>query len=274
MLSTLKQTFVKILITIFIIHLLFNVTFLALNGHAAVMEIDSDYGFAPEIDGDIDKSNSEWKNATKEEIQLTGVSPTDKGILVDLWVMQNESDLYISVQFELETHKSTEYVGIVISESGATSNDSFVDAKILQFTDLGTVREKHQYIDYYVLNNQFFEDRKAHGDAAAKLKENKIVYEFQIPTNNSDDAQDATLDFGDTYAFKIIYSEKFNDPGRFIKSQIVLIEIDYNKPKKLEVWILYHNILCIIIFCGLIALFALYIYKITVIKKKIKRITE
>jgi len=253
--------------------MLFNITFLALNGHAAITDIDTDHGLAPEIDGDIDKSNSEWKNATKEEIYLTGLSPTDKGILVDLWVMQNDSDLYISVQFNLETHKLTEYVGIVISESGATSNDSFVDAKILQFTNLGTIRENYKYRDYYIFNNQFFEDREVHGDAAAKLEGSKIIYEFQIPTNSTEDAQDANLDFGESYAFKIIYGEAFNNPGRFIKSEIVFIDINYPKDKPLNPWILYHNILCIIIFCGLIGLFALYIYKITVIKKKIKRIT-
>ena len=72
MLSILKQSFVKIITTVLLIHILFTVTFLAKNGHAAIMDIDSDYGFAPEIDGDIDKSNSEWKNATKEKMNKPG----------------------------------------------------------------------------------------------------------------------------------------------------------------------------------------------------------
>ena len=267
-----KDSTIKVLLLVFVIHSLFTISFLTTNSYAAILDIDPDYGDAPEIDGEIDRSNNEWKNATKEIIYLKSLSSTDKGIRIDLLVMQNGSNLYISVQFELEAHKSTEFIGILISESNALSNESFTDAKVLQFTNLGEFGEKFVYRDYYIINNQFFEDRDAHGDAAAELVGNKIIYEFEIPINKTEDAHDVSLDYGEKYAFKIVYGEEYLKPGSFIKSDIILINIEYPPEVGLNIWILIHNILCIIIFCGLSLLFALYTYKIIVIKKKIRRI--
>lgn len=254
--------------------MIFTANFLINNSHAVIENIKPDYGVAPEIDGDIDRSDKEWLNASKENINLISSNPTDKGIPIEIWVMQNNSDLYISIQFELEIHKTQEFIGILISDSEATSNESFIDAKILQFYNLGNIGERYEYLDYYLLNDEFFRDQELHGEAAAKLDGNKIVYEFKIPVNNSDDSQDAFLDFGEKYAFKIIYGETPDYKNGIKKKNIVLIEIEYKKKKKENIWILVHNILCIIIFCGLGGLFALYIYKIIVIKKKIRRVRE
>ncbi len=254
--------------------MIFTVNFLINNSYAVIEDIEPDYGLAPEIDGDIDRSEKEWVNATKEKINLISLSPTDPGIPIEVWVMQNNSDLYISIQFELETHNSQEFIGILISDSEATSNESFIDAKILQFYNLAEIGEKYEYLDCYLLNDEFFIDQETNGEAAAKLDGNEIVYEFRIPVNNSDDDQDVFLDFGEKYAFKIVYGENPNYPDGIKKSNIVLIEIEYQKKKKENIWILVHNILCIIIFLGLGGLFALYIYKIIVIKKKIRRVRE
>ena len=255
--------------------MIFTVNFLINNSYAVIEDIEPDYGYAPEIDGDIDRSEKEWINATKEKINLIGSNPiTDKGIPIEIWVMQNDSDLYISIQFELETHKSQEFIGIFISNSEATSNESFIDAKILQFFNLGEIGERYEYLDYYLLNDEFIMDQEFNGEAAAKLDGHEIVYEFRIPVNNSDDSQDVFLDFGDEYAFKIVYGEIPDYSDGIKKSNIVLIEIEYQEKEEENIWILVHNILCIIIFCGLGGLIALYIYKIIVIKKKIRRVRE
>ncbi|MFX0188097.1 MAG: hypothetical protein ACFE8A_10210 [Candidatus Hodarchaeota archaeon] len=270
-----KKSTTKIFFCLLIIHMFFTVCFLTNNSYAIIIDIEPDFGYAPEIDGDIDRSKKEWINATKEEISLTSLTPTDKGIPIKLWVMQNKSNLYISIQFELEKHESQEFIGILISDSEATSNESFVDAKILQFNDLGGINEKDEYLDYYILNNIFYKDRESNGEAAAKLDGKEIIYEFRIPVNNSDDdINDVFLDFGETYAFKIVYGENPNYPTSFKKSNIVLIDIEYLPKGEENPWILVHNILCIIIFIGLGGLFALYLYKIIVIKKKIRRVTE
>jgi len=89
--------------------------FLIIDANAAVEDIEPDFGFAPEIDGDIERSKEEWVNASKEEIRLLSNSSSDKGIDTDIWVMQNSSDLFISIQFELENHASEEFIAIIIS---------------------------------------------------------------------------------------------------------------------------------------------------------------
>ena len=250
------------------------VNFFINSSYGVIIDIEPDFGFAPDINGKIDRSESEWINATKEEIDLKGSSDTDKGIPIKLWVMQNESDLYISVQFELETHQPQEFIGILISDSEAVSNESFVDAKILQFYDLGGISESYEYLDNHLLDEVFYEDRDSQGEAAAEMNGHEIIYEFRIPINDSGDDKDVFLDYGETYAFKIVYGESPNYPSGIKKWNYVLIDIEYPPKEEKNIWIMVHNILCIIIFCGLGGLFALYIYKIIVIKKKIKRVRE
>ena len=66
-----------------------------LNNYGAAVEINPKFGEAPIIDGIIDDSAKEWKEATKVKINLTDLP-------ADLWVMQNAKNLYISVQLDLE----------------------------------------------------------------------------------------------------------------------------------------------------------------------------
>ncbi|MFX1395019.1 MAG: hypothetical protein ACFFAH_15810 [Promethearchaeota archaeon] len=270
-----KKSRAKIFTCLLIIHMFITIIFLISSNGAAIIEFEPEYGFAPEIDGEISRSKNEWENASKEIIYLKGHTE-DAGIKTDLWVLQNGSDLYILVKFELElfAHKPGEFIAILISNSEAASNESFVDAKILQFTDLGGRSENHIYSDYYILNNEFFIDRDINGEAAAKLEDNEIIYEFRIPINNSEDDQDVFLDFGETYAFKIVYGEFADYPDSFKKSDIVLIDIEYPPKETENEWILIHNILCVIIFSGLGGLFAFYTYKVIAIKKKIRRVKK
>ncbi|MFX1392741.1 MAG: hypothetical protein ACFFAH_04120 [Promethearchaeota archaeon] len=270
-----RKSKAKIFTCLLIIHMFITVIFLINNSRAAIIDFEPEYGVAPEIDGEISRSEDEWVNASKEIIYLKG-NPDDAGIKTDLWVLQNGSDLYILVKFELElfAHKPDEFIAILISNSEATDDESFVDAKILQFTNLGRRTENQIYLDLYMLNDEFFIDRDTNGEAAAKLEDNEIIYEFRIPINNSDDDQDVFLDFGEIYAFKIVYGEFADYPDSFKKSDIVLIDIEYPPKETENEWILIHNILCVIIFSGLGGLFAFYTYKVIAIKKKIRRVKK
>ena len=253
-------------------------SFLIADVYAAAEKFEPDFGYAPEIDGDIERSKKEWENASKEVISLSSPETTT-GLPIDIWVMQNASDLYISIQFELllEYRSPNEFIAIIISESDSEINTSFYDAKIVQFYDLGGPNEDYKYRDYYIVNGQFIRDDEENGEGAAKLHDEKTIYEFRIPINDSEgkDSEDVTLDFGDPYAFKIVYGE--NDNYNAIqneKSNIVQIEMQY--PEKIEEpwWKIFLFIMAIIVFSLIGGLYGLYIYKILVLKKKIGRIRD
>jgi hypothetical protein len=253
-------------------------SFLFADVYAAAEDFEPDFGDAPEIDGDIERSKKEWENASKEEILLTSPETTT-GLTIDIWVMQNASDLYISIQFELlqEYRSPNEFVAIIISKSDSDTNTSFYDAKIVQFYDLGGPNEDYRYRDYHIDNGLFIRDDEDNGEGAADLHGEKIIYEFRIPVNDSEgeDSEDVTLEFGDPYAFKIVYGE--NDNYNAIlneKSNIIEIEIQYPEEIEEPWWKIFLFIMAIIVFSLIGGLYGLYIYKILVLKKKIGRIRE
>jgi len=141
------------------IHLIIISNFLIINSFAVAESFEPEFGWAPKIDGDIDKSEDEWENASKEEIFLISESPSNEGLPVDIWVLQNESNLFISIQFELEdsARSPEEFVGIVISESD--SENDFYDVKLVQFSNLGGPSEEFEYLDLYISNDQYIEDK-------------------------------------------------------------------------------------------------------------------
>jgi len=267
---------VFVLTVAWIVYLFIASNFLIIDANAAVKDIEPDYGFAPEIDGDIERSKNEWENASKENIRLLSNSSSDKGIDTDIWVMQNSSDLFISIQFELEYHASEEFIAIIISESDSESDASFYEAKIVQFYDLGGPNEDYSYRDYYIRNGQFFRDNEDNGEGAAAMHGNKMIYEFRIPVNGSEEEdRDVDLEFGESYAFKIIYGE--NDNYQDIlneKSTIVKIDIEYPKSESMPLWKKVVFILVIIAFGAIGGVYGLYIYKVLVIKRKLGRIKE
>jgi hypothetical protein len=255
--------------------MVFSSNLFIIESHAAVESFEPEFGYAPDINGRIDSSDDEWENASKEEIRL--LSGRSEGFMIDIWVLQNDSDLYILVQFELLSHSSEEFIGILVSESESENITSFTDAKIVQCFNLGHQDEDYEYDDYYIVNGQFFKDGDENGDGAMELDENKVIYEFRIPVNESegDDSKDVSLDFGEIYAFKIIYGE---DPnyynGTNFRSNIVSVEIEYPPKKEKDIWKIASLILLIITFSVIGALFGLYIYKIVNIKKKLSRIRK
>jgi hypothetical protein len=270
----------KIRYYIFIFILIFNFLLVSnlfiTQSYAAVEEYEPEHGFAPNINGDIDGSENEWENATKEEFNLfSETSLDDEGIPIEMWVLQNNSDLYILVQFELEKHPSNEFIAILISEDESENEDSFYDAKILQFNNLGSSNEDIRYRDFHIRNGQFFRDEEDNGEGDAELDGNKVIYEFRIPVNESegDDDDDVSLDFGETYAFKIIYGEN-SDYTNIInkKSNIVLIDIEYPPQEDLDPWAIARFVIIIIVFSVISTLYGLYVYRILIIKKKMRRI--
>jgi len=272
----LKKLISNILIIILIFHLVFTFNLLLICGNAATEEIDPEFGNAPVIDGYINKTKNEWNEAEKVKFNLySNESTTDVGLPITLWVMQNDSNLYISVKFDLISHNTREFIGILISKSASESTEDFFDAKIVQFSDLGGNNEKLEYLDYNLKNDVFIKDQKSNGNGFAQLEDISIIYEFKIPLNNSEDKEDIFLDYGESYSFKIIYgaTSSHSYPAGILKSNIVLINIQYPPvPPLPPIYDLVLLILSIIIFSVLGALFGFYVYNIFILKKKVERI--
>ena len=125
-----KLTF-RILSCIVFVNIILIPLFITSNVYSATAEINSKFGTTPVIDGEIDVLSKEWSEAAKIQTNLTDLP-------IDLWVMQDYSNLYISVQIDLESgyHNATEFVGIIISNSSSEDIDEFIDMKIVQFSNI------------------------------------------------------------------------------------------------------------------------------------------
>ncbi|MHA1497532.1 MAG: hypothetical protein ACTSRT_08280 [Promethearchaeota archaeon] len=185
-------------------------------------------GSTPTIDGVIDQQNNEWGSADKNSLYLyQNLSSPGHGLLIDLWIMQDQTSFFISIQFELEQHGSSEYdeefVGLLISEDEL---GDYTDARLIQFSNM-SAGEFH-YLDYYINNSVFILDDDSNGEGAAGLDGNKITYEFGTPIEIYDEsAQDVWLQTQFTYNFSIIYGKTPSYPEGIMISNHTLIEIQY-----------------------------------------------
>lgn len=257
----LRELICIIIVNISIISLLF-----VSNGFCATEEIDSEIGEAPVIDGYIDFLSQEWNKATKKDTYL-------EDLPIKLWVMQDHLNLYISVQIELEHgyHNTTEFVGLMISNSSSESKEDFIDAKIIQFSDI--VANNFTYLDYYINNSVFLNDSNNDGEGAAKLEDISSIYEFSLPLNQINGAEeDALLDLGEIFAFNITYGDIPSYPSGIKKSAIMLINLKSASSTEPPLWDLAFFILTIIIFGISGILYVFYIYKLFKLKEKIERI--
>jgi len=262
----LKKINFRVLICILIINISIISFFLVSKGYSTIDEIDSEIGESPVIDGYIDLSSKEWNKATREDI-LLGDLP------IILRVLQNDKNLYISVQFDLlvEYHSLSEFVGLIISNSSSEVKEEFIDAKIIQFSNISN--NEFIYSDYYIDNGNFLNDTNLDGDGAAKLEKVTSTYEFSIPIKASTaNEQDAALDFGNTYAFNITYGETPSYQTGVKKSTIIIINIKSPTTSVIPFTDLTVLIICIVIFSILGVLYCYYIYKIFRLKGNIKRI--
>jgi hypothetical protein len=264
----LKKIGYSILSGIIIINFLLISSLFIINSYGAAEEIDAEFGKAPIIDGDIDDSTDEWKKAYKTQINLTDLP-------IDLWVMQDDSELFISVQVDLElsAHNSTEFIGLLISNSSSENQEDFIDAKIVQFTDIQT--NEFVYIDYFINNSLFLNDTNYHGKGAGKLNGKVSVYEFSVPIKHAPTVgyeEDAILEYEKSYAFNITYGKTPSYPDGIIKSEIVLINL-FKPPVEEQLFIdVILRILLIIIFSIIGILAGYYIYKIFKLKEKMERL--
>ncbi|MGV9202856.1 MAG: hypothetical protein ACOC44_02420 [Promethearchaeia archaeon] len=252
---------------------------LGVNAQSEFEEITPEFGDRPVIDGVINETDKEWDNATRTSFSVyDNSSQTDKGIPLDVWVLQNSSNLYVCLRFSLEEHEPNEFVGFIISEDETVDNESFRDMKYLQWSNLGDKNQDQTFYDYYKEDNgDFIPDEAKDGNGAAQLgTDNKeITYEFSIPINNSEaqnNPEDTFLDYGESYAFRIIYGDSDSNPPQYLKSRIKLFRIAYpDLPPEPSIWETVLLVFTIIIFSGLGALFAYYVYLIYKLDKRIKR---
>ena len=243
-------------------------SFYIINGYGAAEEIDPDFGNAPIIDGNIDDSTNEWKEATKIEIQLIDLP-------IDLWVMQTNRKLFISIQLDLQSgyHNTTEFFGLLVSTNSSENLEDFIDAKFIQFRNISA--NDFVYLDYYINDSLFLNDTRYDGDGAAKLEGDLSIYEFSIPIGQTEingENEDSFFDYDESYAFNITYGDNPSYPQGIKKSEIVLININAPSEKKIIITSLVLTVLSIIVYSSIGVLFGFYIYKMVKLKEKIKRI--
>ena len=234
-------------------------------------------GNSPIIDGKIDANTNEWYNALKTSMTLyNNLSDPINGLPVDFWLLQNGGFLYIAVQVEFEAHSSSEFmhefVGILISNSDPGDPPVFVDAKILQFSNISS--GEFSYGDYYINDTTYHIDDKTNGTCAAALNGDTSVYEFSLPIEVFDSShQDVYLRSLFTYAFGIVYGKSPSYPEGIILSNYDLVKIQVAEIVNPSIdWEVVLFALTIVIFAVIGSLYTLFIYRITKLKDKIRRL--
>lgn len=259
-----KETF-RVLGGIIFINMILISLFFIPNSYGATEEINSRFGETPVIDGEIDLSIKEWSKAVK-------IATTIGDLDIDLWVMQDYSNLYISVQIDLEPgyHNATEFVGIIISNSSSEDKDEFIDAKIVQFSNI--LENTFSFLDFYINDSIFLNDTVNNGNGAGKLEGLVSTYEFSFPIDNlNGDEEDVELNFESSYAFNISYGDNPIYPSGIKKSGIFLINIKALSTSPPSILNLALTIVCVIIFSILGAFLGFYLYKIIRLKAKIEK---
>jgi hypothetical protein len=272
---TLKKNTIRLLTLIVITQIFLSSIFLITNGYGDPFEIKVGFGAAPVIDGIIDGTTGEWDQAKKENINLyPNITVPENGLPIDLWVIQEGLNLYILVRFDLEDHGSSDYdnefIGILIADEGSNSN--FTDAKIVQCLNIS--ENTFQYLDYHINDTGYEKDIISNGDGKANLEKNQITYEFSMPVKDTEDqVQDVYLNYIRNYDFKIVFGETAFYPDGIKISNIVSIYLEF-KPGGPDISLdeLIKLISTIVIFSTIGALYIFYIYRITQLKKEIRRI--
>jgi hypothetical protein len=272
---TLKKNTIRLTTLIIITQIFLSSIFLITNGYGDPIEIKVGFGAAPVIDGIVDGTTGEWEQANKQNINLyPDITVPENGLAIDLWVIQEGVNLCILVQFDLEDHGSSEYdnefIGILIADEG--SNSDFTDAKIVQYSNIS--ENTFQYLDYHINNTEYEVDIISNGAGAANLEENQITYEFAIPVKDTEDeVQDVYLNYIRNYDFKIVFGKTALYPDGIMISNIVSIYLEF-KPGGPDISLdeLIMITSTIVIFSTIGALYIFYIYRITQLKKEIRRI--
>jgi len=269
---TLKKNTIRLFTLIVITQIFLSSIFLITNGYGDPIEIDVGFGAAPVIDGIVDGTAGEWNQAKKQNIYLyPNITVPENGLEIDLWLIQEGLNLYLLVRFDLEDHGSIEYdnefIGILITDEG--SNSDFTDAKIVQYSNIS--ENTFQYLDYHINDTQYEEDIFSNGGGAANLEGNQITYEFSMPVEN-EESDDVELKYGRYYKFEIIFGKTALYPDGIKISNIASIKLEYPTPAPPSLEELIMITSTIVIFSTIGALYIFYIYRITQLKKEIRRI--
>ncbi|MBY9005755.1 MAG: hypothetical protein KGD63_03270 [Candidatus Lokiarchaeota archaeon] len=236
------------------------------------IEIDPIFGDTPIINGDID--TDEWKETLFETIYLKA-TPGDVGLETSIKVIQDKNDLYILIQFELVpgSQGSNGTLAILISNTNSYNQYDFVDAKIVNISSY----IDYSYYDYNInyATNNFTADQEMHGNGAGKIEyqgsHDLYTYEFHIPLGIAQ-TEDAYLEYEESYKFNISQGVIPSFPEGFIRSSNVTINIkDPPQPPLFNTEVL-TIILSVTIFSLNGVFLGFYIYRIILLKKKIKRI--
>lgn len=263
-----KRIGLKIIVLALVVNITIGSFLPVIISYGATIDIDPNFGEAPIIDGIIDDSFNEWREAKKLKMNLTDLP-------VKFWVLQTNLDLYISVQVELEVgyHNTTEFVGILVSKNSSEAREDFIDAKIIQFNNITS--ESFNYSDYYINESVFINDTVLNGDGAAGYEGITTTYEFSIPLNQSEsigEEEDSLLSYDSTYAFNVSFGGIPLYPQGIIKSTTVLINIKPPQTHQILPLDLTLGILSIIAFSVAGILLVFYVYRILKLKEKIERL--
>jgi hypothetical protein len=270
-----KKNKARTITLIVITQILLSSACLILNSNGTPIETQVGFGTAPVIDGVIDVTKNEWNSAEKQSFALYQnlSNPTD-GLPIDFWILQADSSLNFLIRFNLNGHSSSEYdnefVGILIADWEDSLN--FTDAKIVQFSNIS--ENTMQYLDYYIIGDNHYEDITSDGEGIAKLDGNEIIYELSIPVEIEEGGiEDVELEHGVEFDFEIIFGKTAPYHEGNIHSNIVSIYLEYPPgPKDRDYGELIMSVTTIIIFSTIGAVYVFYIYRITQLKKKIERI--
>ena len=273
-----KRTVYRILLSFLILAVTLNSIIFV---HGEITALEPEFGETPEIDGVIDTGLDEWDGALKDKITLyKNLSNPTSGLVMDFWIMQDDDYLFIAIQFEFDEHSSSEFceefVGVSISEDDPDDPPEFKDAKITQFSNIST--GEFTYADYWINDSIYYIDDQSDGEGAAALEGDKVVYEFSIPTDVFDESyQDVYLrpsvEGIYIYAFNIIYGKTPSYPDGILLSNYKFVEIQFSEKKNpFTGWELVLLTLNIVIFGSIGGFYFFYIYRITKLKDKIRRL--
>ena len=187
--------------------------------------------------------------------------------------MQAESSINFFVRFDLNDHGSSEYdnefLGILIADWEDSLN--FTDAKIVQFSNIS--ENTMSYLDFYIDDEEYYEDITSDGEGYANLDGNEIIYEFSMPVEVEDTTfEDVELEHGVRFDFKIIFGKTADYPDGILISNILSIYLEFPPQPERVISELIMLVSTIIVFSTLGALYVFYLYRITQLKKKIERI--
>lgn len=264
----------RIISLIILTQVLLSSACLVINSNGTPIQTTVGFGTAPVIDGVLDVTTNEWKSARKLNISLFQnlVNQSD-GLPLDFWILQAESSINFFVRFDLNDHGSSEYdnefLGILIADWEDSLN--FTDGKIVQFSNIST--NTMEYLDFYIENEDYYEDSTSDGEGFALLEGDEIIYEFSMPVEVEDgDIEDVELEYGVRFDFKIVFGKTAIYPDGILISNIISIYLEFPTPPVIDPSELIIFISTVIIFSTIGALYVLYLYRITQLKKKIERI--